>query len=210
MRRSRVTFVSILHCHFASGYYFVYEFVFFIGDFIVKNMTSCNTVGRVPALCQCLLLLLLGLQCDLTKGQTCLSSTNDLESLEVLVTDYSVERRYILCPQTTYSIGLLDFYGTLQTATGADMIHLRPNLHIQCGDSGESANNCIISGGSLQVDGTAFRNNVTSLDNVVISGLTFTNTLQSNVWIDRQGSVLFRDCIFQVNLGWLSLYIDTD
>jgi hypothetical protein len=143
--------------------------------------------------------LLLFLLRPMVNGQTCLSSTNDLESLELQVTDYSVERKYILCPQTTYTIGLLDFYGEMQPSTGDAMIQLRPNLHIQCGETGESTNNCIITGGTLQVDGTAFRNNVTSLENVVITGLTFTNTLQSNVWIDRQGAVTFRDCIFQVN-----------
>lgn len=149
-----------------------------------------------------LLLLLLFVQCisHVAHGQTsssCISSTNDLEALESAVTDYSVERQYILCPETTFSIGRLDFYGTLISSTGSDMIHLRPNLHLQCGETGESTNNCIISGGSVQLDGTGFRKNVTSLENVVITGLTFTNTLQSNVWIDRMGSVLFRDCIFQ-------------
>jgi hypothetical protein len=151
-----------------------------------------------------LLVLLFGVHCisRFANGQTssCISSTSDLEALEAAVTDYSVERQYILCPATTFSIARLDFYGTLITSTGSDMIHLRPNLHLQCGESGESTNNCIISGGSVQLDGTALWKNVTSLENVVITGLTFTNTLQSNVWIDQMGSVLFRDCVFQVSV----------
>jgi hypothetical protein len=167
-------------------------------------MMSCKLSMRRSTIGWQLLLLLLCVQCinHFVIGQTssCISSTNDLEALEAAVTDYSVERQYTLCPQTTYSIGRLDFYGTLLTTSGSDMIHLRPNLHIQCGETGESTNNCIISGGSVQLDGTGFRTNVTSLENVVITGLTFTNTLQSNVWIDRMGSVLFRDCIFHVSV----------
>ncbi len=95
------------------------------------------------------------------------------------------------------------------------MIHLRPNLQIQCGDDGARANNCIVSGGTVQVDGTLFfRPNATSstmgLSNVVLTGLTFTNVEKYHVWIDQPGQVLFRDCAFQVRSGSVVICVTTD
>ena len=142
-------------------------------------------------------------------GQTttqCYTSINDLESAESLVTDFSVPRLYTLCPETTFTIGQQDYFGTILSATGGDMIHLRPNVQIQCGDDGARANNCIVSGGTVQVDGTLFyRSNAngtttttTGLGNVILTGLTFTSVEKYHVWIDQPGQVLFRDCAFQV------------
>jgi hypothetical protein len=82
------------------------------------------------------------------------------------------------------------------------MIHLRPNLHIQCGTDGSRMNNCIVDGGTIQVDGTPFfGSNITAgtvLSNVILTGLTFTNVHKHFIWIDQPGNVLIRDCAFQV------------
>ena len=137
------------------------------------------------------------------RGQTtCIISINELESAEAQVTDFSVQRTYTLCPQTTYTIGRQDYFGTILYETGSHMIHLRPNLHIQCGDTGARTNNCIISGGTIQVDGTSFfvanTTTINVLSNVQMTGLTFTNVEKYHVWIDQPGDVTFRDCAFQV------------
>jgi hypothetical protein len=133
---------------------------------------------------------------------TCISSINDFETAESALTDFSVVRQYILCPETTFTIGRQDHYGTTLFDTGSHMIHLRPNLHIQCGDSGSRTNNCVISGGTVQMDGTAFfgsnSTSGTALSNVIITGLTFTNVEKHHIWIEQPGDVVIRDCVFQV------------
>jgi hypothetical protein len=66
----------------------------------------------------------------------------------------------------------------------------------------------VITGGTVQVDGTSFfmaaspnGNGTTTgtvLNNVKLTGLTFTNVEKYHVWIDQPGEVTFRDCAFQV------------
>ena len=146
---------------------------------------------------------------------TCILSINELESAESQVTDFSVERLYTLCPQSTYTIGRQDYFGAILFETGSHMIHLRPNLHIQCGDTGARSNNCIINGGTVQVDGTSFfaanTTGSTVLSNVKITGVTFTDVEKYHVWIDQPGDVTFRDCSFQVQtascFGTISTHI---
>ena len=144
----------------------------------------------------------------------CIPSINELETAESQVTDFSVERQYILCPQSTYTIGRQDYFGTLLFETGSHMIRLRPNLHIQCGDTGERSNNCVINGGTVQVDGTSFFDGSTAgstvLSNVKVTGLTFTNVEKYHVWIDQPGEVAFRDCAFQVRKIFGLLYGPTE
>ena len=163
---------------------------------------QCSILRLMRVWC-CLLSLQSTLLVDTVYGQsTCLLSINELESAESQVTDFSVERRYTLCPETTFTIGRQDFFGTLLYETGSHVIHLRPNLHIQCGDTGARSNNCVISGGTVQMDGTAFfvanSTGSTVLTNVKMTGLTFTNVEKYHVWIDQPGDVTFRDCAFQV------------
>ena len=140
----------------------------------------------------------------LVAGQSsaCIQSIDILESAEAVVTDFSVQRVYTLCPQTTFTIGRQDYYGTLLSGTGTDMIHLRPNLHIQCGDNGARSNNCVITGGTLQVDGTSFYTGSSTsavvLSNIRMTGITFASVEKYHVWIDQPGDVVFHDCSFQV------------
>jgi hypothetical protein len=162
---------------------------------------KCFVIRLVRLWC-CLLPLQSSLFVAVHGQSTCILSINELESEESQVTDFSVERLYTLCPQTTYTIGRQDFYGTVLYETGSHMIHLRPNLHIQCGDTGARSNNCIISGGTVQVDGTTFyvanATGSAALSNVKMTGLTFTNVGKYHVWIDQPGEVTLHDCAFQV------------
>ena len=80
------------------------------------------------------------------------------------------------------------------------MIPLRPNLHIKCGLNGSHHNSCVLNGGDVQVDGTTFLENTsTTVQNVLIEGLTFVNAQRYMVWITKPGNVTFRDCVFQVS-----------
>jgi hypothetical protein len=108
-------------------------------------------------------------------------------------------RTYTLCPGTTYSIGTLDNDNELVAMSGQDMLPLRSNLHIKCGDTGSRGNDCIINGGDVQVDGTDFYTIPGgTVENVTLEGLTFTGSMKHMVWINKRGNVLFKDCVFRV------------
>jgi hypothetical protein len=129
---------------------------------------------------------------------TCYSNVNTISLREGLLNanELSQVRSYTLCPGT-YTIGTLNFDNEL--SDGQDMLPLRSNMQIKCGDSGSRDNLCIINGGDVQVDGT----NLYSVpdgrvDNVVLEGLTFTGSMKHMVWINKPGNVLFKDCEFRV------------
>jgi len=129
----------------------------------------------------------------------CIGSTNELVVEESMVTDLSVTREYILCEDTVFSIGSLDFYGKPETG-GSDIIPLRPNLHLKCGASGSRSNNCLVEAGDVQMEGTTvYGGPGNSLDNVVITGLTFSNAEKHMVWINKPGDIIFQDCEFRVS-----------
>jgi hypothetical protein len=107
-------------------------------------------------------------------------------------------RTYTLC-SGTYSIGTLDFDNELVALSGQDMLPLRSNLHIKCGETGSRGNNCIINGGDVQVDGTSFYTIPGgTVENVILEGITFTGSMKHMVWINKPGDVLFKDCVFRV------------
>jgi hypothetical protein len=136
------------------------------------------------------------------ESEGCIRTTNELNSLESAVTDYSVVRLYIVCENALWQPGSLNSFDQL---SGMDLIYLRPNLHLQCGASGSRLNKCIVDGGDVQMDGTSIFAvpSVDALDNVVITGLTFSAARQSMIWITKPGTVTFRDCEFRVGVGIL-------
>jgi hypothetical protein len=105
-------------------------------------------------------------------------------------------RSYTLCAGT-YTIGTLNYDNALEN--GQDMLPLRSNMQIKCGDSGSRENLCIINGGDVQVDGTNLYSVPDgTVDNVILEGLTFTGSMKHMVWINKPGDVLFKDCEFRV------------
>jgi hypothetical protein len=133
----------------------------------------------------------------------CIDSTDEIAWQESLVSDFSIKREYILCEDTVYAIGFWDslsndapLYG------GSAMISLRPNLHIRCGATGSRNNRCLLEAGDVHIDGTTsfdgVNTSITAFPNVVISGLTFVNASKHVAWIDKPGSITFRDCEFRV------------
>ena len=136
---------------------------------------------------------------SLSKAQDCLTTTEELAELEEVVTDYSILREYVFCEHTVFNIGgFVDYFET--AFTGSPMIHLRPNLHIKCGQSGSRANNCLVDGGSIQVDGSMFYGIQNEfLDNVMIQGVTFVSAEKHSVFANKPGNVFFKDCEFRVS-----------
>lgn len=117
---------------------------------------------------------------------------------ESAVLDTSFPRAYVLCPNTDFEVGVLDWNRRIQG--GQPPLHLRENLSVRCGTNGKRENGCRIRGGDVQVDGTATIGiPKRSLTNVRIEGVTFYNATQHNVWIDQPGNVHFEDCEFRVS-----------
>lgn len=89
----------------------------------------------------------------------------------------------------------------------SDMIHIRPNMALKCGEDGKRENACVVRGGDVQVDGTPFfgMSNSSSVDNVTISGITFEGSTKHSVWINKPGHVVFQDCEFRDNTDAVSI-----
>jgi len=146
-----------------------------------------------------LLLLLLMRGPSPASGQdACFTSLNSLVLREANVQDTTVARTYTLCAGTEFQIGKLNFDNELQD--GQEMIPLRPNLRIKCGDTGQKENNCFVKGGDVQVDGTHYFGVSASetLENVVLEGITFFSSERHSVWLTKPGDVVFRNCEFRV------------
>lgn len=73
----------------------------------------------------------------------------DAVATAMLVTDPEETTTLILCPDTVYQVGDFGPDGTI--INGGPPIALRENFHLKCGDSGESANNCLVTGGRFQL-----------------------------------------------------------
>lgn len=133
------------------------------------------------------------------RADECFTTINAVVLQEsFMVSDRSKDRTYSLCPSTRYEIGHLDYNSDLYD--GQDMIPLHSNVHIRCGSSGNSQDGCIVAGGDIQVDGTdLFDKSEDILENVLVEGLTFVNASKHNVWVNKPGSITFKDCIFRDN-----------
>ena len=129
----------------------------------------------------------------------CEATLNDIYQNEQTLDDTSYVRTYILCPQKIYSIGSLDATTVHSNAISAPLVLGRPNVHILCGVDGKSSNNCVLEGGSFQLGvmltvagETAF------VDNILVQGVSFTQSKDANIVIDAHCNVLIQKCIFTV------------
>lgn len=141
-----------------------------------------------------------------TVTSKCYDSIPEIDRLELLVTDYSISRTYTICKNTNFQIGLLhSFYGVLPNVSPT-MLHLRPNVHIKCGDSGSVNNNCQLVGGDVQLEGTERFGikHKARLSSVVLEGLTFVGPKRHMVLVDQPGDIVFLNCAFIVCLPQLS------
>ena len=144
-------------------------------------------------------LLLIVCWLSLTRAQSpsdiCRNSLDFIASREASQSE-SNPRVYKLCPGS-YRVTQLD-YSMIPVRDGMSMIPLRSNLKIQCGENGARENGCFLADGDVLLDGTKSFGVVNNrVDNVVIEGLTFANAGRYAVWINKPGSVTFRDCEFR-------------
>lgn len=148
----------------------------------------------------------------------CYSSTKDL--LKAQINDYmqtnSTADVYVICPNTTISIGVLKNPAAGDyTFTNGDypLWVLNANTTIQCGLDGSVENACVMDGGFVQymaqdripLDDDELEDSLLNfglqLDNVTIRGMTFTGIMGtvgpldgSSVIMSQPGHITFVDC----------------
>ena len=138
------------------------------------------------------------------QGQTltsgCLYTMEQLVNEENSVTDFTATREYIICEGQTFSIGTVDINNALVSGSGSPFFPVRPNMHVRCGGTGDRENNCLVSGGDVQVDGTNYYGIDKNLDltNVVFEGITFAGANKYSVWATKAGDITFIDCEWKV------------
>ena len=157
-------------------------------------------------------LLALGLICGVVNAAnpppitTCIKDMSRVFNNELKVTDTSVKRTYILCPNTVFSPGIAN-PDTGEISGGQKPLACRSNCLIKCGNSGASSNKCVIDGtgtfGIFQVAYNVFPNQPKVIENVVYQGITidfFVSADQTPVLAASFfGDVTFLDCIWSNN-----------
>jgi len=129
----------------------------------------------------------------------CFQDLGAIQALERGVQDTSITRRYVLCPGTTFDLGVWTDEGKIQD--GQPFIALRPNVIYQCGSDGSRMNDCILKGGDF---GLASYDGVydgihETVEGVEIQGLTFESQNLFSVLLKSAGDIKFTSCAFKGN-----------
>jgi hypothetical protein len=127
----------------------------------------------------------------------CYTNLTVIDEEERSVTDLEAVRTYILCADTPFVTGFVTNNGDI--LGGQTPLTLRKNMHILCGETGSSANNCVIATGSYAL--TSLEANFdppTVNTGVVVQGVTFDNAATIGMLIAFPGEFKFIDCIYTV------------
>jgi hypothetical protein len=127
----------------------------------------------------------------------CYSNLTEIEHLVSLKDPFIVET-YILCPDTIYTMGSFDPITEI-SIDGWKPIFTRANSIFQCGEDGKSSNNCILTGGAVQIFHEVVTFNREDKNNVVIKGITFEDAKTGGVVLAAPGDITLIDCIFRVS-----------
>jgi len=146
---------------------------------------------------------------------TCIKDPRFILLAEAATKDKSVNRYYYICSNTIMNIKPYNWVTQTYTNSSSTfvrpLIFIYPNAHIICGPDGNPSNNCIMRGGTFQLevsDATYFSLSTQKITNVSVEGVTFTNlvgTQQSasaNIYIfgtPLGADLLVKNCIFQNN-----------
>ena len=131
----------------------------------------------------------------LSTAQFCIESINEIYISESQVVDTSQRRKYVLCPRRIFEVGTLNHNFELQGFNVNSPLPLRPNITIQCGDTGSRENMCWIQDGDLQMDATPFRGIAdATVEGVELTGLVFIGATKYSIWATKPGDITFRDC----------------
>jgi hypothetical protein len=129
----------------------------------------------------------------------CYDNTTILREHLLLKNAFTPET-YTLCSNTLFEVGVAAAPGQPCCLDGQAPLHPRSNAKIQCGPDGNPNNNCTFVGGNFQVFNvyTVFYDQP---ENAVIEGVTFKDAVSSAALLVNGGSVLFRNCIFEVGIA---------
>ena len=125
----------------------------------------------------------------------CLATLNELSQTEAEVTDWSVLRTYILCPNTRFGVGRYDYSNHL--VDGQDPLIVRPNLHVKCGDDGSRSNQCFLVTGDILVTDSPMTGSLTVTAPIVLEGMTLVDPGRHFVKFTQPYDVRFVDCEFR-------------
>jgi hypothetical protein len=134
----------------------------------------------------------------------CLTNLDDVYHLEANLTDDRSLRTYILCPGTKFEVGRRNGNNRspfdLSPSDGSYPIIInRPNMRVLCGADGRSQNDCVITGGDMQlgiID--EFNTGGSPAMNALVRGVTFTGAGIANIQVTFPCHVVVQDCIFRV------------
>mmetsp|Transcript_9424 Transcript_9424/g.23478 ORF Transcript_9424/g.23478 Transcript_9424/m.23478 type:complete len:1023 (+) Transcript_9424:114-3182(+) len=140
----------------------------------------------------------------------CFSDLGEIQALEREVTDTSVTRKYVLCPNTNFNLGTWTQEGKIEN--GQPFIALRPNVIYQCGSDGSRTNDCILKGGDFGLasyDGL-YNGVHETVSGVEIQGLTFENQNLFSVLLKSAGDITFTGCAFKNNSNNVPVLLQYD
>jgi len=156
----------------------------------------CSLVDRIMGMSKLTLsLVITSVFFRLSKAQFCLESIDEIYTSESLVTDTTQRRKYVLCPRRIFDVGTLNHNFELQGFNVNPPLPIRPNITIQCGDTGSRENMCWITDGDLQMDATPFRGIAdATVEGVELTGLVFVGASKYSIWATKPGDITFKDC----------------
>lgn len=139
---------------------------------------------------------------------TCIKDMSLVSQSEELVTDTSIRRVYILCPNTVFSPGVND-PDTGGITGGQYPLSCKSNCVIRCGENGLSSNNCVIDGTGtfaiFQMPFILYEDRPEIAENIFYQGITidfFVSQGQIPILVGSFfGDVTFQDCVFSNNSG---------
>lgn len=145
----------------------------------------------------------------------CLTSLDDVYHFEANLTDDRSLRTYILCPGTKFEVGGRNSndgnpFDMSRSDGSYPIIINRPNMRVLCGADGSSQNDCVITGGDMQL-GIIDEFNTGGLPamNSLVRGITFTGASIANIQATFPCHVIVQDCIFRVSnspvLEWFNV-----
>jgi hypothetical protein len=108
------------------------------------------------------------------------------------------QKKYILCPNTTYVIGIDDNADCCAPGTHHPFI-LRSYAEYSCGADGKVTNNCVITGGNFHIMTTQHDFPGEPGKGNKFTGITFEKATMFLALIGNEGEFHFDDCIFRVS-----------
>lgn len=135
---------------------------------------------------------------EATEGRNCVDRLYDIFLAESVVTNDRETRTYILCPDSVYKIADSVNSGAENDKLHSPLIFARSNIHVLCGEDGKSENNCVLRGGHVQAHLSDRFLTDGGINNVLIQGVTFSQSLTHSVLAEHQGQMMILDCRFEV------------